>query len=196
MKNRIAGLWVPQPSPDRKAIAHRMALDALAPKPSPVAFKTSGRLVFRFAAACLVAAAIATFLMLPGRKAAHDGGSTAVNNEPTLKTLKEIGLLFPDQLDAIIARKGQLDLQLADSRIRGNPDQAVKITCSKDKESCVIITYSGRNVKFDFAGGELRITPLIDGSGSVILLAPDRVILAQDTSNGPFHLSAVTLANR
>lgn len=173
-----------------------MALDALASKPSPVAFKTSGRLVFQLVAACLVAAGIATFLMLPGRKASHDGGSTAVNNEPSLKTLKEISLLFPNQLDAIIAKGKQLDLQLSDANVREHSDQAVKITCTNEKESCIIITYSGRDVDFNFAGGDMRITPLINGDGSVIILTRDRVIFPQDSSSDSLQLSAVTLASR
>ncbi len=143
-----------------------------------------------------MATGIATFMWWPCRTTERPNAYVTGNNEPSLKTLEEISLLFPNQLDAIIAKGGQLDLQLSDSQVRENSDQAVKITCTTGKESCIIITYSGRNVRFNFSGGDLQVTPLIDGDGSVILLTPNRVFSSQDSFSDSIQLSAVTLASR
>jgi hypothetical protein len=196
LKSRVGGLVVPPADSFRKAETLHLALSALDAPASVIGFEITGHLVWKWAAACLMVAGIATFMTWPEHQMTLSHPYVAGNNEPSLKTLEEISLLFPDQLDAIISKGSQMDLQLSKTQVRENSDQVVKITCTNNKESCIIITYSGRDVSFKFADGDLRVTPLIDADGAVIILTQDRVISPDDTSQDSIQLTAATLVSQ
>ena len=197
LKHRVAGMTVPPCDADRMDEALRLSLSILHQRPSPVASGISHRLVMKFTAAGLTAAVIAGILLTYANKARPTSPNLAGPCELSLDVWNEIGRLFPDQLDAIIAKGGRMDLQLSDSLVGCNTDQAVKIICKSERDSCTIITYSGRDVNIHFDGLPLRISPLINGDGTVIVMTQDRVVSPPGSSSSDaLQISATTLAKR
>ncbi len=92
-----------------------------------------------------------------------------------LALLDELQRLFPGQLDAVIEHDGSLQLELAQAPVRlASPmDQALLLELTRGAHRLRILAYSGRTVRLRIDRHELRFSPLITGSGQVMLAGED-----------------------
>lgn len=85
--------------------------------------------------------------------------------------LAELESFFQGRLAAVVRKDGAVDLRLIHEPIDRAPDQRVAVRLQWPEETIEILTYSGVPVCVDSPGGTLCLTPLITGSGSVLLLS-------------------------
>lgn len=89
---------------------------------------------------------------------------------PRSNLLAELELLFPGQIEAVVKHGKDIKLRLDIPTTPRPPDQRVAVTLSVRDEYFEIFTYSGVPVRVEFSKGAICVTPLITGSGEVILL--------------------------
>ena len=83
---------------------------------------------------------------------------------------QEMETLFPGQVVAVVTRGRNIDLQLGEQPFPRPADQRVAVTLSVQNEAIEILTYSGSPVCVEAAGTSICLTPLITGSGEVVLV--------------------------
>jgi hypothetical protein len=91
--------------------------------------------------------------------------------------IAEIEELFHGQLDAVVAEGTRVELKLRDVPVALPTDQGIEMEFFHAGKKCRMFTFSGRRVCLAFEGRSLCVTPLIQGDGSVIVMADDQVIL-------------------
>lgn len=84
--------------------------------------------------------------------------------------LAELEKFFQGRLAAVIQHDGEIDLRLRDDSVARPPDQRVAVEIEWRNQKFVILTYSGEAVCLESEAGELCLTPLITGSGEVIII--------------------------
>lgn len=122
----------------------------------------------------LAPAALAILLLLPIFRAAP--APRAKNAAAAdLAVLAQLQQLFPGQLDAIIDRDGTLQLELSDKPAQVAPpaDQALLLELTRGARRLRVLAYSGRPVRLRLDHHELRFSPLLTGSGQVMLAGDD-----------------------
>lgn len=197
LRSRVRALAVPPPSAQRKDEALRLALSNLTAIRPLVESRPYPRVVWKVVLTGLTAAVLPAILHLR-RDTANPTPAIAANPcELSLEVWNEIGNLFPDRVNAIISNGDQVDLNLSETPVGGSSDQVVEIACQSNRHSCTIVTYSGQEVNIDLNGIPLRITPLIDGNGSVFVLTGDKVIPPNGSpASDAVQIKATTLAKR
>ncbi len=95
------------------------------------------------------------------------------NPTPLLSELEEF---FQGRLAAVVQQDGEVDLRLIDVPVDREADQRVAVRLEWPGETIEILTYSGIAVCVDSPSGTLCLTPLITGSGSVLLLGDNGLI--------------------
>lgn len=105
------------------------------------------------------------------------------------KTLHEFEALFPRQLNAIVEKQGEVELDLAPA-----PDasaaQPVYVKLKKGFDSVQILSYSGRSITVMLGEKRLTFELLITGNGEVILLGDDFIWPGAES---PFRVKACPL---
>lgn len=85
--------------------------------------------------------------------------------------------LFPETLDAVIVSAGDVEMQLRDeSMLPGWADQRVLIEVAGREGLVEILTYSGRVVRVETESGVRSFTPLISGSGEILVLVDNNLV--------------------
>jgi hypothetical protein len=182
-KRRLESFRVPPPVNGRREAALGLALQARAsdaPRARKRARSAARALWIGATAACLLI--IGFFLRFP-RESEEALAGRSLSGAPLSPDLfSEIGPLFPDQLLAVIAERGNVEVKLAESPVEMPDDQRLQVTLRRGDRECTIYTFSGNNVCLEFAGESMCVTPLIQGDGSAFVLLNERVVLP---SSGP-----------
>lgn len=89
--------------------------------------------------------------------------------------IAEIAAMFPGQLDAVIADGEDVELKLRDTPADLPTDQGVEVEIVHAGKKCRMFTFSGRLICLTFEGQSLCVMPLLQGDGSVIVLANDQL---------------------
>lgn len=92
---------------------------------------------------------------------------------------QEMEVLFPGRVVAVVQRDQKIDLQLGERCFLRPADQRVEVMLSMHDETVKILTYSGASVCVNIAGGSICVTPLITGSGEVILVGESGLVNQQ-----------------
>lgn len=85
--------------------------------------------------------------------------------------LSELEQFFQGRLAAVVQQDGEINLRLLDVPVDREPDQRVAVRLEWPGESIEILTYSGVAVCVDSPDGMLCLTPLITGSGNVLVIS-------------------------
>jgi hypothetical protein len=94
----------------------------------------------------------------------------------TAEVFEEMSLLFPQQLEAVIEKEGEVDVRLTEAPVDLHDDQGLRIEVDRGDDSLVVYTFSGNEVCLDLDGTSFCFTPLITGDGSVLVVTDDEVI--------------------
>jgi len=88
--------------------------------------------------------------------------------------LSELEALFPGQLEAVVEKDGAIQLELAEAPTAPAPaDQAVLVEFTRGTQHLRVLAYSGRSVRLRLDRGELEFSPLLTGTGQVLLAGDD-----------------------
>lgn len=171
LRQKLAAWQIPPASETTRSRAEWHALTAFRHRASaPPAPVTNRRVVWRFAAlAAGLTTVIGAFFTLP-----REAKSPAMEHSAPL--LAELEDFFQGRLAAVIQQDGEIDLQLSEAPAPRPPDQRVAVRLEWPGETIEILTYSGIAVCVDLPSGTLCLTPLITGSGSVLLLGDHGLI--------------------
>lgn len=88
------------------------------------------------------------------------------------RTLQELEALFPGQVNAVIERDGQVDVELAEAHA-GGTGQPIVVEFVQGSRVLRVLSYSGRQVCVDLGGAKACFEPLVTAEGSVILSGED-----------------------
>ena len=125
----------------------------------------------------LLAPLVAVLLLLPLFRTDRDAPISQISATSRLDIalLDELQRLFPGQLDAVIERGGSLQLELGSTPVldASPADQALLLELTRGTHRLRILAYSGRTVRLRIDHRELRFSPLITGSGQVMLAGDD-----------------------
>lgn len=179
LRSRLATLRSPAPTEPaaaralfRAQIAQAVAPQAANAAPADASF-TSAR---RFAPGpALLAPLLAVLLLLPLFRAGPATPAPPPVARLDLALLDELEQLFPGQLDAVVERDGALQLELAARPASSTPpnDQAVLLELTRGERRLRVLAYSGRPVRLRLEHDELHFSPLLTGSGQVMLTGDD-----------------------
>ena len=160
---KLRELITPQPGEGvREKALHRARIALVNPGDEvPAAGVSRGWLwLVARSAACVAVAAISALLFV---RSHHAGGG-----EADAKLLKEMEVLFPGQIDSVVTRGGQVDLNLADAP-DANSSQPLAVELRRDDQTIRVLTFSGRKVCLNLGGREECFETLVTGEGQVIL---------------------------
>ena len=103
-------------------------------------------------------------------------GGTSAGDKPALAsartTLEQVEMLFPGQVNAVIQRGGDLDLELSDAPAGGD-SQPVVVEFLRGDDAVRVISYSGRRVRVMLGGSIASFEPLVTSEGEIILSGED-----------------------
>jgi hypothetical protein len=116
------------------------------------------------AAACLIL--IITLLSRPS--SAPVSITQAPAEDKYALILREVSAVFPEQVQAIIADGGELQISLADHPVSNNKQAVVVELCEQNK-CTTIITYVGQTVEI----GTHRVTVRTDEKGAILIDGPE-----------------------
>ena len=162
LKRRLAQFKVPEPDEQARERALQRALIALknapaaAPQPSLWCWLTP-------ALGCV---AVALLVVWWGGRPAGD------NVLAWQRTLREVEMLFPGQINAVIERNGAVDLELSEGA-SGGTSQPVVVEFVRGRSVLHVLSYSGRKVCVELDGDTACFEPLITAEGRVILAGED-----------------------
>jgi hypothetical protein len=183
LKKRLAGLKVPAPDETARERALHRALVAL--KNAPVELpRTSRPFLWRWAA---VAGACAAVAILAVWQAGRPVGDELAAWQ---RTLREVEMLFPGQVNAVIERDGAVDLELSEGT-SGGTSQPVVVEFVRGASVLRVLSYSGRKVCVDLGEDRACFEPLITAEGRVILSGEDFLWTADHpVSRGGYRVEA------
>jgi hypothetical protein len=159
---------VPEPDEDRRTDALAAAQAALQERTEETPEISGWIFPWRLAAAAVAVLAVAATLLL--RSLPEQAPAVSSTSEKRLLT--EMETLFPGQVNAVIARGGRFDLNLADQAAR-HSDQVVLIEFTGHGETLRVIGYSGRLVSIPLRTRSLSFEPLSTAAGGVLLIGDD-----------------------
>jgi hypothetical protein len=117
------------------------------------------------------------------------------------EVLAQLEQLFPGQLNAVIDRDGVLQLDLSENTGAVSatpPDQGLLVELARGGRRLRVLAYSGRSVRLELAGTELRFDPLLTSDGHVVLCGEDFVWSSAEPSSAGslagWHVEARALA--
>jgi|GEM_PF-3429098 hypothetical protein len=161
----------------RASLAHAAAR---ATPPAPVAHRDAPRphpsALFRQLVSALALPVLAALLLLPlfrhtSSPSPHPAATIA---SASRQLLAELEALFPGQLEAVVERNGAIQLELADAPTVPAPaDQAVLVEFIRGAQRLRVLAYSGRLVRLRLDRDELQFSPLLTGTGQVLLAGDD-----------------------
>jgi hypothetical protein len=105
---------------------------------------------------------IAIFLMLPADK--------SVPSFAAAPLLDELETLFPADLRGVVVQGEEVQLLLAPGATPRPSDQRILIEWQPGDQTVHILTYSGESICVEGPEGPLCLTPLLTGSGAVLIL--------------------------
>ena len=167
LKRRLAGLPVPPASETaceralhRSLIALRQGPDTSSSRPRvPFVRRLAGALALP---AILLVIGLVFFRLVPAREGVASWQ----------RTLQEMEALFPGQINAVIERDGDYDVELA-SRSVGSDEQPLIVEFSQGDRVLRVLSYSGRRVSVDLGGQVTSFEPLVTVEGDVSLTGDD-----------------------
>lgn len=168
LKKRLNELKVPAPDEAARGRALHRALIALknAPDASPESsFPPSPRPFWAWAMAVGALAAIGLAVWVAERPKGEDSIAWQ-------RTLQEVEALFPGQVNAVIERDGELDVELAQENA-GGTGQPIVVEFVQGSRVLRVLSYSGRQVCVKLDGAKACFEPLVTAEGSVILSGED-----------------------
>ncbi len=160
---KLRELPTPEPGEGVREKALHRAMIALSNPAAPEPATGGAHPWFRLALrgfACVAAAALAALLFTHTR---HADVAQA-----DAKLLKEMEALFPGQIDSVVTRGGQVDLNLAQAPDE-NSSQPLAVVLRRDSQTIRVLTFSGRKVCLDLGGHKECFETLVTGEGQVIL---------------------------
>jgi hypothetical protein len=167
LKKRLTELKVPEPDEAARDKALHRALIALknAPDASPQpSAQPVRRLLWAWAATGALAAIVLT-MWLSREPKREDSFAWQ-------RTLQEVEALFPGQVNAVIERDGQVDVELAEANA-GGTGQPVVVEFVQGSRVLRVLSYSGRQVCVELNGEKACFEPLVTAEGGVILSGKD-----------------------
>ena len=96
--------------------------------------------------------------------------SSIMNGADNSRLFSEVENMFKGKLIAAIKDGDSLDLRIADSSAPLAMDQRILLTLKKGSHVIQVLTYSGREVSLSLSGRALKVTPLVSGDGSILLV--------------------------
>jgi len=163
LEEKLGRVVVPAPAEGAKAKALERALVAL--RNAGAAPEPRGRAGFRWMWAMgMAVAAWAVVLIFHAVPPVETTNDTAV--------LDQVAKLFPDRLEAVVERRGLVDVVLAPSDVSPS-DQPIVLVLSKGREVIKVLSYSGRRVCLRLSGREACVEVLAEGNGNVIVAGKD-----------------------
>jgi hypothetical protein len=168
-EDQLRSLPVPEPNADQRDRALAAADAALHERPVETPDAPTWVFPWRFATAALAALALAAFLFL---RPMPSGSIPSASAAGDARLLAEMETLFPGQVNAVIARDHQVDLNLADEAAR-HSDQVILIEFTGHGETLRVLGYSGRPVSIPLRTRSLSFEPLTTAAGGILLIGDD-----------------------
>ena len=177
LKENLKRLKVPAPDPAvRERTLHR-SLIALrhAGNAGEAREQTERSPVFwRWAVVVCVLGAVSLALWPGGRPVLTNDGLAAWR-----KTFRQMEILFPGQLNAVIEQDGDVELDLAAESATPS-EQPVLVEFSRGSHVLRVLSYSGRRVCVTLDGRNTCFEALVTGDGNVILTWDDFLWVSQN----------------
>ena len=117
-----------------------------------------------------------------------------VNGGADLRMLSQVEGLFPGQLNAVIERDGEMQLDLARQSSPASSEQPVIVQFERGGQRLRVLSYSGRSITLELKGGPVTFEALVTSDGGVVLSGPDFVwSSAQPASLAGYRVNAQPL---
>lgn len=151
----------------RERALHRSTVALSQPGAGPAPERDSyRRWMAGFASAA--GAALVVTVLLAVRHAPPEGGAD-------LRTLAQVEAVFPGQLNAVIERDGEVQLDLAGQVSPGATDQPVIVQLESGGHRLRVLSYSGRSITLELKGARFTFEALVTSDGGVVLSGDDFV---------------------
>ncbi len=88
-------------------------------------------------------------------------------------TLAQMQALFSGQLNAVIERNGNVQLDLAGRPSTLGTEQPLLVQLERGDQRLRVLSYSGRRITLELTSGSVTFDALVTGEGEVVLLGRD-----------------------
>ncbi len=182
LEQRLAAWTPPAPSSEARERARHRAAIAL----KQAAVETTGEqrppdFSWKFVYAGLAAVALSVVVAVCWQQGVRRGGKPASAGADA-GLLAQVAAEFPGQLDAIIDRQGDLQLDLAPAPDAAATDQPLLVEFQRGAARIRVFSYSGRKICLDLGNGPTCFEALIGGGGEVSVVGEDFVWTTQTPS--------------
>jgi len=90
-----------------------------------------------------------------------------------MRTLAQVEELFPGQLNAVIERDGELQLDLSRQPQPGATEQPVLVQLESGGRRLRVLSYSGRSITLEVKGTKITFEALVTSEGGIVLSGDD-----------------------
>jgi len=170
LRQRLSELRVPLATESARARAKHRALIALRPGDAPAPAVTDKSTLWKWigVSAALCACVVVLIAMI------HRPQAPTENLVGDRQFLRQIEMLFPGQVDAVVEQNGHVDLSIAQSSLVGS-QQPVLMVFRKDSSSIRVLSFSGHRVCVLLGKEHRCFDVLATTNGGVILESDDNV---------------------
>ncbi|MDF3057802.1 MAG: hypothetical protein K0R17_2017, partial [Rariglobus sp.] len=133
----------------------------------------ASRPVRRMALTACVTVLIAGFVFFHGMK--NDLAPVLETASADVLTLAQMQTLFPGQLNAVIERDGNVQLDLAGGSSTAASEQPLVVQLERGGHRLRVLSYSGRSITLELKEGRLTFEALVTSGGDVVLSGEDFV---------------------
>lgn len=153
----------------RERALHRATVALAQPKDSEEAagVRPVWRAAYGWVALCAVML-VAGLVMIRSSQPA-----VVTNGGADLRTLAQVEGLFPGQLNAVIERDGEVQLDLAGQSSPAATDQPVIVQLEAGGHRLRVLSYSGRSITLELKGARFTFEALVTSDGGVMLVGDD-----------------------
>lgn len=175
-KKQLATLMPPAPSDEAQARAlHRATLAFNQPAATTTDDRFSEARFWRAMPAWAAVALLATVAVCAGtfyfRGSLADAPAVGAVETALadLQTLAQVEGLFPGQLNAVIERDGELQLDLTKGSQPSTAEQPLIVHLEDGGHRLSVLSYSGRSITLELKDGRITFEALVTSEGDVVL---------------------------
>lgn len=179
LKRRLAALTTPAADQTARSRAHHRSILALSLPASTAGNDTRPRSHWPRSYAWGMGVMVLAVGMLAGVLQFRVGVSDAPvaakspNGGGDLRTLAQVEEFFPGQLNAVIERDGEVQLDLASRPLSGATAQAVVVQLRSGAHHLRVLSYSGRSITLELNNRRLTFEALVTSDGGIVLSGDD-----------------------